>query len=279
MTHHTFTHRLTRLALTGAIALPLVLGATACSDDDDTADTATTTTVVEGNSAKGSNTAFCDGFVAVDAALGKLMGGGDAPPDPAAVEDARTKIEAVRDAAPDDIADTLGTVADQTLDRLENPQGGPSEDFDAKYGEVVDWIDGNCGFGKLDVTAEDYHYMGIPEKAEAGKTTVHLSNKGTEMHEMVIFRISDDVTAPVEKLLELPEEEMGGKIEMKGAAFAMPGAEAATTVDLEAGRYAVVCFIPVGSTPEAMEQAGPNSAPPEGPPHFAQGMVHEMTVA
>ncbi len=278
MTHHTFTNRLTRLAVTGAIALPLILGAAACGDDDDAAaDDAAPTTVAQADGAS-SNTAFCDGFVAVDAALGALMGG-DGPPDPAALDEVRTKVEAARDAAPDDVADTVASLADQTLDRLESPDGGPSEEFDATYGEVISWIDDNCGFGSLDVTAMDFHYMGIPEEVDAGKTTVHLANEGKELHEMIIFRIADDVTAPVEDLLQLPEEEMGGKIEPKGMVFAMPGAKSATTVDLEPGRYAVICFIPVGTTPEAMEQAGPNSAPPEGPPHFSQGMVHEMTVA
>ena len=43
------------------------------------------------------------------------------------------------------------------------------------------------------------------------------------------------------------------------------------------GRYAIVCFLPVGATDELLESEGP----PEGesaPPHVSQGMFAELTV-
>ena len=40
------------------------------------------------------------------------------------------------------------------------------------------------------------------------------------------------------------------KVVPMGAAFAFPGTEGFTVVDLEPGRYIAVCFIPQGLTPE-----------------------------
>ena len=51
----------------------------------------------------------------------------------------------------------------------------------------------------------------------------------------------------------------------------------------EPGRYAVLCFIPVGADPAAVAEAmqSATSEPPDlgdGPPHASAGMVAEFTV-
>lgn len=268
---------LIRMAAAGAITLPLLLGAAACSDDkDDTAKDVVTTTI-RADGAGTSADPFCDLAVEADGAVNAARGGEE--PDPAAIENAKKAIEAAQEAAPDDIADAVGTVASETLAGFENPEAGPSESFETSYGSMIQWVRSNCGFERLDVTGMDYHFDGIPEELDAGKATVKFVNEGTEMHEMIFFRIADEVTASIDELLALPEEESMSKVEMRGAVFAMPGAEAWSTVDLEVGRYAVLCFIPVGTTPEAAEQMEATGAEPDGPPHFSQGMVHELTVS
>jgi hypothetical protein len=53
-------------------------------------------------------------------------------------------------------------------------------------------------------------------------------------------------------------------------------------LQLEPGRYAAVCFLPQGATPELMAQMeGPDSSLPDGagPPHFTHGMAQEFEVA
>jgi hypothetical protein len=47
---------------------------------------------------------------------------------------------------------------------------------------------------------------------------------------------------------------------------------------LEPGRYAMVCFIPVGFTPEVAAEAAASGTEPEGAPHFTEGMIAEFTV-
>jgi hypothetical protein len=96
------------------------------------------------------------------------------------------------------------------------------------------------------------------------------------MHEMALIRFNDDTTETIEELFELPEEEAFSKITMHGASFGAPGDSDTLFVDLEPGRYVIVCFLPVGATPDNMEAL--ESGELEGPPHFTQGMVEEFTV-
>ena len=53
----------------------------------------------------------------------------------------------------------------------------------------------------------------------------------------------------------------------------------------EAGRYAIVCFIPVGANPQEYMQrmqesqgGPPQGSEDDGPPHITKGMFAELTV-
>jgi hypothetical protein len=112
--------------------------------------------------------------------------------------------------------------------------------------------------------------------------------EGKRTHEFVAIRIADDETRPVSELVGLPEEEIEqvfGQTEPATVILASPGAtdEPGAVVGdgtiSEPGRYAVVCFIPVGMDPELI--LDPTlEGPPEGagPPHDAQGMYAELQV-
>jgi hypothetical protein len=97
------------------------------------------------------------------------------------------------------------------------------------------------------------------------------------VHEAVVMRINDDVDLSIDDLLALPEEEGQSKVTPAGVTFALPNTDGLSSfVDLsQPGRYVVVCFIPVGSVPEAF--AGGQE--PNGPPHFTQGMKFEVQVS
>ncbi|MCA1671968.1 MAG: hypothetical protein LC799_07105 [Actinobacteria bacterium] len=73
-----------------------------------------------------------------------------------------------------------------------------------------------------------------------------LKNEGEEIHEIALLRINDDVTLSAEELLVLPEEAMT-KATAAGFGFAEIGKSSTSFIRLEPGRYAVACFIPVGS--------------------------------
>ena len=103
----------------------------------------------------------------------------------------------------------------------------------------------------------------------AGVVAITFTNEGQELHEIGLARVNDEVTAPIEELLALPEDEFLSKITFKGAAFAAPDESDTTFMRLEAGRYGAVCFIPQGTT---------HDTEGSGPPHFALGMFAEFTV-
>jgi hypothetical protein len=127
------------------------------------------------------------------------------------------------------------------------------------------------------VTAREYEFEGELDGLQAGINGLAFENSGSEFHEMVLFRINDDTTETMEELLALPEEEAQSKVTEAGAAFGAPGDSDTLFTDLDAGRYAIICFLPVGALPENME-ALESGELEDAPPHFTQGMIREFTV-
>jgi hypothetical protein len=138
----------------------------------------------------------------------------------------------------------------------------------------------NCGWEKAEVTAIDYTFSGVPSSLDKGATSFEFSNNGAEHHEMAIFRKNDDTTETFDELFALPEAEAEKKVSFVAATDAMPKEEGVYTVaNLKEGQYAVVCFIPVGSTPAAEKAAEEAKKEIEGPPHVTRGMKSEFTVS
>jgi hypothetical protein len=236
----------------------LLLGACGGDDDDDAADT-TETTAASGDATDPA--AFCSDMIDVGAALTESEDGGGP-----AVEAA---ISAARESAPDEVAESLGTMAEAGASEQE-----PGPEFFEASVNVSDFMADNCGFTNVDVTAKNYEFQGIPETVDAGAALFRLSNGGTEWHEMTLFKINEGEQRPLDELLALPEEEAQALATPVGGAFAPPEAGDFAAVDLEPGRYAAVCFIPVGATPDVIE----GGQEPDGAPHFTEGMAHEFEV-
>ncbi|MBA2281914.1 MAG: hypothetical protein H0W25_11890 [Acidimicrobiia bacterium] len=127
-----------------------------------------------------------------------------------------------------------------------------------------------------DVVAVDYAFEGVPETLPSGEHGFTLSGTGDEFHELALVRVDDD--RPVEEIFDLPESEQEAISEYLGGITACPGETSAEPLgaSLEPGRYVLVCFVPVGTTPDLRGDALP--AAYENPPHFTEGMVAELTV-
>lgn len=115
------------------------------------------------------------------------------------------------------------------------------------------------------VTASDFAFN-APASIPAGLTTIRLVNQGREMHHVQLARLDEGHT--VEELMRLMESagEHGpipSWVHFVGGPN-VPGPDGATeaTVQLEAGAYALLCFIPSG----------------DGVPHVMKGMVKPLTV-
>lgn len=148
-----------------------------------------------------------------------------------------------------------------------------------------------CGGGDDDgvktVTAADYKFNNLPKSVDVGTTLTLKNSSDKELHEMVVMRIPDDERRSVAELMALPEAE--GNAIFRGppamVLIAPPGsAEVIKAVGdgmlMEKGRYAVICTIPTGADPAAFLQAMQSDSQPPGggAPHFANGMLGQITV-
>lgn len=255
--------RLVALALVSTMLL--VAG---CGDDDDS----------DGAAAGGDIEQFCDDAIAIN----KLEP--DVPEDATEEEAAQVQEDFVtkdfiplgrriEENAPDDLKADVREIIDLFA------QEGPAAFEDPRTGELAASIDRRaaepCDAELIEVTAVDYSFQGVPSEIDAGRVVIHLSNDGEELHEFLMFRKKAGVTESFDELLALPEGEGESKADEAGAAFSFPGSAGSTIVELAAGDYVAVCFIPKGLTPAAIE----SGEEPDGPPHFTQGMKVEFTVS
>ena len=209
---------------------------------------------------------------------------------------------------PEEIASDLETIDSAlrgSIESGEDPFGQPG--FVEADRAVDEYVADNCGFEIYTVRAVDYAFEDVPDTIEAGIVGFDLENDGREVHEMVLFRINDDVDLSIQELTELPEEESQSMVEFVTVAFAAPGESDITFHDLRPGRYGMLCFIPLGTTDMSILEGEPSgeatgdatggapstteatsqtadmttdsSGPSEmGPPHFTQGMMAEFEV-
>jgi uncharacterized cupredoxin-like copper-binding protein len=186
------------------------------------------------------------------------------------------RLDAALAAAPADIASDVETLVGLVREGLEAGEDASSDPEYMAADEAIDvYVAESCGYETIEVSAVDYSFQNLPTTLAAGRTSFAFTNDGEEIHEMVLFRISDDTTESIEELLALPEEEAFSKAEFAGVTFSAQGGTDTETIELTPGRYGAVCFIPVGTTDmSALE----GEEAPSGPPHFTAGMAAEFTV-
>lgn len=272
-----------------AVAAVGILVAAGCGGDDGDeeadgagSDETTEETSDEAASGDADLTAYCEAALAIETVEEPEVDFETATPEEQAAalrtyasETLRPLADDVVAAAPDEVSADV-EVLSGAVDRM--AETGDFAVFDepdvAAASESVHAFDlENCGWSTQEVTASEYAFEGVPEELGTGPTSFELSNDGAELHELILVRKNDGVTATAEELLALPEEEALTQVtQVAPPAFAGPGEADYLVADLEPGDYIGVCFIPVGTTSE-------DAPPPEGPPHAMQGMVTEFTVS
>jgi hypothetical protein len=138
------------------------------------------------------------------------------------------------------------------------------------------------------VTAVDYEYHGLPTTLSVGDKLTLTNGATDELHEMVVMRVPDTEKRPVGELAKLPDSELGTIFAAAPAAVLLAPPGGAPQIPAvgdgtiaKAGRYVVICSIPLGADPQAYLNAPPSDGPPNvagGPPHFTKGMYGEFTV-
>lgn len=258
-------------------------GLAACGDDDDTS--------AGGGSGSGSTTeeaggdldAYCAATVEIETIPEPDIDFESLTPEQQADEakkfareDLRPIVDEIVEAAPEEIRDDI-EILDGAVMEIEE-----TGDFEAAFeNEKVEGASDrvhahdlrNCGWDSTEVRGLDYAYQGIPAEIEAGIHSFEFTNAGNEMHMLGIVKKKEGTTESFDELIALPEDQAEAKTEFLGEAFGEPGDDEYLVVDLAPGEYLAICFIPVGSTPDAGEEGG------DGPPHFTQGMKAEFTVS
>lgn len=108
----------------------------------------------------------------------------------------------------------------------------------------------------------------LPDQIKAGVQTWQIENKGGQWHEMVVVKLNEGVTADDLMAMMMSGEEPDGPPPFEQVAFWAPmsaGERAWMDVDLPAGEYTVLCFLPDFA-----------STPPKS--HLEHGMVRTLTV-
>jgi hypothetical protein len=263
-----------------AVAIATLVAAGCGDDDDDTASDDAATAADAADAGGGGEAAYCEASLAIETAP---------EPDidyPTATEEEiaaglqtwadETMKPLVADAVavtPDEIRPDV-EIMTAAVDQMAAGDPGAFDvpDVEAASDRVHQYDLDICGWTTQALQATEYSFANMPDELPAGTTSFELSNEGHEVHELILLRKNPGVTDSAEELLALPEEEAMAKATMLGSpAFAVPGESDYKVLDLEPGDYVAACFIPMGMTSD-------DGPPPEGPPHFTQGMVAEFTV-
>lgn len=226
-----------------ALAIGALLLTTACGDDNDTDATL--------------SAAGCDAY----ASIGAAMFG-----DPAGLPDS---VAALSAESSDDLRASATTYGDALLAAFDGDEEAmTSPEFKTADAEIGEAVLASCDtVAALDVNGIDFAFEGIPDEIDAGRVSIEFTN-GTdeaEPHEMLLMKRVDGADEPVTELLDLPEEELFGKVVPTAVAYAdEAGGTNVALVDLEPGAYIAICMIPTEG---------------DGPPHAMNGMVDEFTVS
>jgi hypothetical protein len=194
----------------------------------------------------------------------------------------RRLLERMRTTAPDEIADTVDSAVTIFQEQGEAAFEDPA--FQSAVADIDQFVVDECGYKSVDVTMADYSFEGIPSRLDKGVVAFSLRNEGTELHEFSVGRLKGDAT--LDDILDLPadasEKQLAKLVQpVRGGGFAFPGQSDVALVDFEkSGKYVALCFIPVGTTPEAAAAAENESEEggPSGTPHFHEGMAVQFNV-
>jgi hypothetical protein len=246
------------------VVLILLLGVAGCSE--------------AAKEAGGDVAAFCDGYF-------EMVQASDTEEElKSLAEEGETLFDEIQANAPQEVSGPVGVVVEATRQAAAEgtPEAFMSREFNDAVNKVVSYLFHNCELDeKLDVTAVEYAFEGVPDTVSAGRIALRFTNDGEEDHEFILFRKNDGVTESFDEILELPEGQSEELMTFVTAAgVLLPGESTETVFEAEAGEYIALCFLPVGAAGKPPPEEG--EPPPEeeegGPPHWVKGQRSEFTV-
>jgi uncharacterized cupredoxin-like copper-binding protein len=144
------------------------------------------------------------------------------------------------------------------------PSGSASPEASESPSEAASPSPSAAGVAELEIAAKEFAFD-APAEAAAGPTRVTVNNHGQEEHQAQIARLNEGKTfADLTAALQQPDPAAAlSLLTLSGGPTGVaPGASVATTVNLEPGTHALLCFV----------------SSPDGVPHLAKGMVGQLEV-
>jgi len=112
------------------------------------------------------------------------------------------------------------------------------------------------------IHAKDFSFD-APDSVSAGWTTFHFVNDGPNLHHAQIVRLDSGKTvADFQAATKNPGPPPKWAVPVGGPNAPDPGSQTDATVNLEAGQYAILCFVDL----------------PDKVPHFMKGMIRSLKV-
>lgn len=152
------------------------------------------------------------------------------------------------------------------IDTVPDKEGTPHVHYGMAKALTVTPAESEAPEPVADVTMDmfDFNYS-LSKPLVAGKQMIRVNNKGEQPHEVFLAKLAPGKS--VEDLLaslapDAPADAIDWQA-MGGISVIEAGAHAYFSVDLEPGRYALVCFAPDHGS---------------GAPHFMMGMMQEIVV-
>jgi hypothetical protein len=124
---------------------------------------------------------------------------------------------------------------------------------------------GSLPAGDAELTLQDFAFVGL-DSLPTGEQVVTVTNNGPQPHEATVVRLTEGVSVDdIRGMLTASPPPSGPPpwTPAGGIAAIAPESEATMTLDLEAGDYALVCFVP---------------DPASGKAHLELGMIGGLTV-
>jgi hypothetical protein len=124
---------------------------------------------------------------------------------------------------------------------------------------IANTVAKQCATVRLNVTATDYRFSGIPNRVSAGLASVTLKNASkSEPHHLLMVRKKPGITTPAKELLEKDDDATMDFV--TGTDDVKPGQTTVGIAYLTPSTYVVADFLPVGG------KEG-------GQPHFTKGIL------
>jgi hypothetical protein len=193
--------------------------------------------------------------------------------------DPSTALTAAIDSAPKSVGEHLATMGEKMGAAAASGDDAAflADDVRAIARTALGEIASTCHYQTADTTAVEYTFKGLPATLAAGPTAFRMTNAGSQVHEMLVYRRAKGTKGNLIEIVNDDPTVTDGRLKEVGVMIpAAPGENSVLLADLTPGDYVAVCFLPEGTT--TIAQVGAGNGKHTGRDHRSLGMIKPFTV-